>query len=58
MDTMYIKWKSGEYSDIEGKYNKKENEEKIELENGIYIKNDTIYNFPLENLKLKLNDRK
>ena len=59
MDTMYIIWKSGEeYSDIEGKYNKKENEEKIELENGIYIKNDTIYNFPLENLKLKLNDRK
>ncbi len=37
---------------------KKENEEKIELENGIYIKNDTIYNFPFENLKLKLNDRK
>ena len=58
MDTMYIIWKLGEeYSDIEGKYNKKENE-KIELENGIYIKNDTIYNFPLENLKLKLNDRK
>ena len=57
MDTMYIIWKSGEYSDIEGKYNEKENE-KIELENGIYIKNDTIYNFPLENLKLKLNDRK
>ena len=59
MDTMYIIWKPGEeYSDIEGKYNKKENEEKIELENGIYIKNDTIYNLPLENLKLKLNDRK
>ena len=59
LDTMYIIWKPGEeYSDIEGKYNKKENEEKIELENGIYIKNDTIYNFPLENLKLKLNDRK
>jgi hypothetical protein len=57
MDTMYIIWKPGEYSDIEGKYNKKENE-KIELENGIYIKNDTIYNFPLENLKLKLNDRR
>ena len=57
MDTMYIIWKSGEYSDIEGKYNKKENE-KIELENGIYIKNDTIYNFPSENLKLKLYDRK
>ena len=57
MDTMYIIWKSGEYSDIEGKYNKKENE-KIELENGIYIKNDTIYNFPLENLKLKLYDIK
>ena len=54
---MYIIWKSGEYSDIEGKYNKKENE-KIELENGIYIKNDTIYNFPLKNLKLKLYDRK
>ena len=36
---------------------KKQNEE-IELENGIYIKNDTIYNFPLENLKLKLYDRK
>ena len=59
MDTMYIIWKPGEeYSDIKGKYNKKENEEKIELENGIYIKNDTIYNFPLENLKLKLYDRK
>ena len=57
MDTMYIIWKSGEYSDIEGKYNEKENE-KIELENGIYIKNDTIYNFPSENLKLKLYDRK
>ena len=57
MDTMYIIWKSGEYSDIEGKYNEKENE-KIELENGIYIKNDTIYNFPLENLKLKLYDIK
>ena len=57
MDTMYIIWKPGEYSDIEGKYNKKENE-KIELENGIYIKNDTIYNFPSENLKLKLYDRK
>ncbi len=57
MDTMYIIWKSGEYSDIEGKYNKKENE-KIELENGIYIKNDTIYNFPLKNLKLKLYDIK
>ena len=58
IDTMYIIWKSGEYSDIEGKYNEKENEEKIELENGIYIKNDTIYNFPLENLKLKLYDIK
>ncbi len=57
MDTMYTIWKSGEYSDIEGKYNEKENE-KIELENGIYIKNDTIYNFPSENLKLKLYDRK
>ena len=59
MDTMYIIWKSGEeYSDIKGKYNKKENEEEIELENGIYIKNDTIYNFPLKNLKLELYDRK
>ena len=58
MDTMYIIWKLGEeYNDIEGKYNKKVNEE-IELENGIYIKNDTIYNFPLENLKLKLYDIK